>query len=51
MQKEKQLVPKLRFSEFEEEWKNTLLGELGEIVSGLTYSPKDIHEDGTLVLR
>tara|TARA_R110002124_G_C8971374_1_gene515142 strand:- start:5089 stop:6303 length:1215 start_codon:yes stop_codon:yes gene_type:complete len=51
MENEKMLVPNLRFAEFEDEWKFTLLGELGELVSGLTYSPKDIHEGGILVLR
>ncbi|WP_081209734.1 restriction endonuclease subunit S [Salegentibacter sediminis] len=33
------------------EWERKRLGEVGKIVSGLTYSPKDIVEDGTLVLR
>lgn len=33
------------------EWKRKRLGEVGKIVSGLTYSPDDIVEDGILVLR
>ncbi len=33
------------------EWEEKMLGEVGEIVSGLTYSPKEIDEKGTLVLR
>ena len=51
MQKKKCLVPKLRFLEFEEDWKKIQVGKLGEIVTGLTYSPEDINEDGVLVLR
>ena len=47
------LVPKLRFPEFwdAEEWEKKPLGKLGELVSGLTYSPEDIREKGLLVLR
>ena len=33
------------------EWQRRKLGEVGKIVSGLTYSPEDMVEDGTLVLR
>lgn len=47
----KEFVPVLRFSEFEEEWKEKKLGEVGETVGGLTYSPDDVSEDGVLVLR
>ncbi|MGO2357351.1 MAG: restriction endonuclease subunit S [Mesonia sp.] len=36
MQKEKQLVPKLRFSEFEGEWKMKKLGNLGNFIGGGT---------------
>jgi len=32
-------------------WEEKRLGDVGEIVSGLTYSPEDVHEDGVLVLR
>jgi len=32
-------------------WEEKRLGDVGDIVSGLTYSPVDIHEDGVLVLR
>ncbi|MDT7518812.1 restriction endonuclease subunit S [Rhodoferax sp. TBRC 17660] len=47
------LVPKLRFPEFRGalDWKETRLGQLGELVSGLTYSPDDVRETGLLVLR
>ncbi|PWE20537.1 restriction endonuclease subunit S [Aliarcobacter skirrowii] len=46
-------IPKLRFPEFlnEPEWKKIKLNKLGKLVSGLTYSPDDIREDGLLVLR
>jgi type I restriction enzyme S subunit len=45
--------PRLRLPEFQnaEEWKETPLGQLGELVSGLTYSPDDVRESGLLVLR
>ncbi|QXP74668.1 restriction endonuclease subunit S [Tenacibaculum sp. AHE15PA] len=32
-------------------WEEKRLGEIGSIVSGLTYSPNDIDENGVLVLR
>lgn len=32
-------------------WIEKKLEHVGEIVSGLTYSPNDIHQDGVLVLR
>lgn len=32
-------------------WEEKKLGEIGEIVSGLTYSPEDVNENGVLVLR
>lgn len=46
-------IPKLRFSEFvnEPEWKKVKLSKLGKLVSGLTYSPDDVRENGLLVLR
>lgn len=46
-------VPNLRFREFrgKEEWEEKELGKIGEIISGLTYSPNDIDENGVLVLR
>jgi type I restriction enzyme S subunit len=45
--------PLLRFPEFQDagEWEDTRLGRLGELVSGLTYSPDDVRETGMLVLR
>ncbi|MGE6193664.1 restriction endonuclease subunit S [Stutzerimonas stutzeri] len=46
-------VPRLRFPDFRNaaEWEQKTLGQLGELVSGLTYSPDDVREDGLLVLR
>lgn len=45
--------PRLRFPEFQNagEWEDTRLGRLGELVSGLTFSPDDVRESGLLVLR
>lgn len=46
-------VPALRFPEFREdgEWEKKQLSQLGELVSGLTYSPEDVRDAGLLVLR
>lgn len=46
-------VPKLRFTEFknDEGWKLKKLSTFGKTVSGLTYSPNDIRNEGLLVLR
>ena len=44
-------TPSLRFPEFNENWELKTLGEVGKIVTGLTYNPKDISTDGVLVLR
>ncbi|MDP3010952.1 MAG: restriction endonuclease subunit S [Methylococcales bacterium] len=50
---EGETVPKLRFSEFRDsgEWEEKKLRQLGELVSGLTYSPDDVRDNGLLVLR
>lgn len=50
---EGETVPRLRFPEFRNagEWNETKLGELGELVSGLTYRPEDVRDKGLLVLR
>src|SRR5690554_6419640 len=34
-----------------EDWEVTELGKIGQVVSGLTYSPQDVNDNGTLVLR
>ena len=50
MEKKKN-TPKLRFPEFTEEWEEKKLGEIGDIITGLTYNPNDINLNGVLVLR
>ncbi len=46
---------KLRFKDENEkaypDWEEKRLGEIGDVVSGLTYSPDDVNENGVLVLR
>ena len=51
--REGETQPRLRFPEFQNagEWEETRLGRMGELVSGLTYSPDDVRESGLLVLR
>lgn len=51
--KDGEKVPFYRFKEFAKdgEWETKELGELGNFISGLTYSPTDVSEDGLLVLR
>lgn len=46
-------LPEWRFPEFRDsgEWTKKTLGQLGKLVSGLTYSPDDVRETGLLVLR
>lgn len=34
-----------------EDWKVVCLGDIGQSLIGLTYSPKDVSDDGVLVLR
>jgi type I restriction enzyme S subunit len=50
---EGETVPRLRFPEFRDagKWAEKRLGDLGQLVSGLTYSPTDVRERGLLVLR
>ena len=45
------LTGEVRFDGFDEEWEEVRLGEVGEIINGLTYSPEDVVEKGLLVLR
>ena len=45
------MIPKIRFSEFEEEWIYKPLTEEVTLFGGLTYAPSDIKSNGTLVLR
>ena len=46
-------VPRLRFPEFYDagEWEEKKLGDLGTLISGLTYRPTDVRDSGLLVLR
>ena len=44
-------IPKLRFPGFEGEWVEKKLGDVGVTVSGLTYSPSNVSNNGLLVLR
>ena len=49
--KENELYPELRFPNFTDAWEQRKLGEVVEFFSGLTYSPTDVLNNGTLVLR
>ncbi|WP_435416261.1 restriction endonuclease subunit S [Polaribacter aestuariivivens] len=54
MNKEKQkIVPALRFPDFHNDgvWEMKKLSNLGKLINGLTYSPKDVCKEGLLVLR
>ncbi len=50
---EGQKVPNYRFAEFENDgvWVEKELNQLGDLINGLTYSPKDVRDEGLLVLR
>ena len=43
--------PSIRFKGFTEAWEQRKLTEFAEFFSGLTYTPNDVQENGTLVLR
>ena len=43
--------PALRFAGFIEDWEQRKLTDIAEFFSGLTYTPKDVQQYGTLVLR
>ena len=43
--------PAIRFKEFTDAWEQRKLTEFVEFFSGLTYTPNDVQENGTLVLR
>ncbi len=51
--REGETAPRLRFLEFRDAggWEEKALGQLGELITGLTYSPDDVLDDGLLVLR
>ncbi|WP_413481186.1 restriction endonuclease subunit S [Latilactobacillus sakei] len=46
-----QYIPRLRFKEFNGDWEQRKLDDVVEFYSGLTYSPDNVQEDGTFVLR
>lgn len=50
---EGQKAPNYRFPEFEKdgEWVEKELGQLGSLINGLTYKPRDVMNEGLLVLR
>lgn len=45
------LYPEIRFNGFTDAWEQRKLTEFVEFFSGLTYTPNDVQENGTLVLR
>jgi type I restriction enzyme S subunit len=50
MEKQKN-IPQLRFPDFEGDWERKSLYEVGNNIIGLTYSPKNVVDDGIIVLR
>ena len=46
-----QKIPEKRFPGFTDDWEQRKLTEFVEFFSGLTYTPNDVQENGTLVLR
>ena len=44
-------TPSIRFKEFTDDWEQRKLTDFVSFFSGLTYTPSDIQENGTLVLR
>lgn len=49
--KQGETIPEIRFKGFSGEWEEKGLNNEVELFSGLTYSPSDIRNSGTLVLR
>lgn len=45
------LTGKKRLPDFHEDWQKKRLGDLGDSLIGLTYSPSNVKSDGMLVLR
>ena len=48
---EKNAKPQLRFAGFDDTWEQRKLPEFVSFFNGLTYTPDDVQETGTLVLR
>lgn len=44
-------VPKLRFPEFDEEWKKTTLGKISNYEKGYAFKSKDYTKSGTRIIR
>ena len=40
-----------RLQDFDKEWAQVKLGDIGDCIIGLTYSPSNVQDSGTLVLR
>ena len=49
--KDENKVPEIRFKGFNDDWEQHKLTEFVEFFSGLTYTPNDVQENGTFVLR
>ena len=49
--KEGEKFPEIRFPGFTDAWEQRKLPEFVDFFSGLTYTPDDVREEGTLVLR
>ncbi len=49
--KNKSLTPQIRFKGYEDEWQYKPLVSIANIYGGLTYSPTNVREHGTFVLR
>ena len=49
--KEGESVPEVRFPGFTDDWEEHKLTEFVDFYNGLTYTPSDVREYGTLVLR
>ena len=44
-------VPKIRYDNFTKEWEKVKLSSQASFLQGLTYTPNDVSNDGTIVLR
>ena len=44
-------VPKIRYKKFAGEWQKVKLSSQASFLQGLTYTPNDVSDDGTIVLR
>jgi type I restriction enzyme S subunit len=48
---EKELVPKLRFNEFHNNWKTSKFGTLNEVIDSLHQTPKEYVDEGFAMIR